>query len=536
MNNNKGDTNTLQVGEMKGLFYLNHRNETKESKSQIPEIIDFTKQCIKYLYFRPFKIINISDKVLDYTNNNSVDDNVNLMDPASPIINNIGMIRKIYNHDDIINFKVSINNITMYFDIDIAGEDSNNISLLIHWFDNKDKLYKFMCIRVEIVGEEVYVYQYRLVFISKNKYNVKQHIQSNYINNINLITPTEYNIISEALKVFISLRKEDTIPNRNDIKSINYTNFEMYVFRKILPDIDSLIYPFVTYKGIPCIDNFERPKENIEPDDALNIPIVSLTEKEWSFIYKYIDKTYPDVIALSEVFSHLRYGEYLKMRYSGSVGEIEFDDLITIRMKYHYGDDMISIMLLSNNNNGIGESFIELYIKDIDYFRGIENVCHAKGWAKFNNSTVLPFDIESGYEAFPTPFLNSDLLMDIVYKMIILNVILYDRPERIRCVQEIKNVPLKNTNHNSKNNKRKGIQKYDKVIERILMPVKEAKEYVARMTNEHMDREYVLESWERVGHYRIYHKDTEHEKKVWIDPVKCTRHLPLTKKDILIKL
>ena len=74
----------------------------------------------------------------------------------------------------------------------------------------------------------------------------------------------------------------------------------------------------------------------------------------------------------------------------------------------------------------------------------------------------------------------------------------------------------------------------DVIISRILMPVREAREYAERETvsGNGVERNYVIESWERIGHYR---RLPHSEEKIYIEAT-CTRHKQLTDKDIVIRL
>ena len=114
------------------------------------------------------------------------------------------------------------------------------------------------------------------------------------------------------------------------------------------------------------------------------------------------------------------------------------------------------------------------------------------------------------------------------------HVILFDRHDRSRMIKEVRKYNSSNYSSLNKNKSSKNPNN-DMIIKHILMPKKEAKEYINNASNNgEVYREYVTEQWERKGYYR---KIPNSDKMVYIKPTICKRHLELTKdKEIRIKL
>jgi hypothetical protein len=107
------------------------------------------------------------------------------------------------------------------------------------------------------------------------------------------------------------------------------------------------------------------------------------------------------------------------------------------------------------------------------------------------------------------------------------------RPDRNRVIRETTRVESTHKNSGKKNKHQK--KESNVIIRRILKDTKSAKAYIAeRISEGSPNREYTIESWDRVGHWR---RKPHSEEKIWIEPTECHRHKELTTdKEIHIKL
>ena len=119
-----------------------------------------------------------------------------------------------------------------------------------------------------------------------------------------------------------------------------------------------------------------------------------------------------------------------------------------------------------------------------------------------------------------------------IWKIIMLLIVTYFRPERTRMVRVTEKPEKSDETESVIHTESTSHDDSDVIVSRILKTTRDAKEYINKHSHTGCHREYVMEKWLRVGHYRTYADG----HTVWIGPTVCHRQLDLTDKEICIKL
>lgn len=340
-----------------------------------------------------------------------------------------------------------------------------------------------------------------------------------------------------------------------DDNNITYSQLELKtisritgIFMKHNKDSSGINFHVNKYlnTNMPMSDKVSKSMDNVYCDaDYLDyakaninrLPIVDFSEKEWKFIYRYmkgkIDNEGHTVSTnIIPVLQDQRYGRYLKV-------------------KCIYPDDRATDLIITYSMNIDGENpscrFIMIHI--IDDMNVVYQTVDFVNIDKFNmfNSLVgmecrlskydvdnlnLPTSINEANEIIPRCFRDRELLYDLVMDILFIFTIIHDRPQRYRIVRE-ENQAKAPARVNGQSPNETSNTSGDEVISRILLPMHVAKEYIYERNNSSVERCYIIESWERRGHWR---RKPNSEEKIWIEETSCKRKKPLTEKRIIIKL
>lgn len=267
-------------------------------------------------------------------------------------------------------------------------------------------------------------------------------------------------------------------------------------------------------------------------NDAKKYPLIDLNDKETNFIIKYVETKGYFCGKESKTFNLLPY--LINTPYGDSFQyPIEYDDGTknTITTSYILEDETASLRIFIIQEFIQEEFIIFSYIdfEDITNFHIIDSIVHVNTSIMFKNIDKLPSSMGDLEEIVPYEFLDSNDIIDTIEDILSLHIVIGDRPMRTKMIKCTKRIPRTNSVKEGKNIE----EEHDFVITRILKTTSDAKEYVARMTsNGYIDREYSIESWQRKGFYRR----TRGGGSVWVEPTTCHRHLPLTEKELHIKL
>lgn len=414
----------------------------------------------------------------------------------------------------------------MYFgDINESG-----ITFISALFDNSKRVVRFSMegetpLKHQMYSGQISTYDLCPFVLGRKDRDVDSDLKDIYSNgNMN-----EYRIslIYNTLLILLNslgCNKETTNPE--------FTYNEMYFIRKIFNESHYEFYPFDLYnwtiegedpEQFSHLFSFDVLEKYITELNSEN-PLIDFNRREINYIIKYCEDAGYMVnggginFNLSQYIKESPYGDTFRFKIPNSEEEIttsclidDVRDLLRIFVTYHLDDNII---------------FAYIDIKNATNFNINNSYVAFNSSILFRNTSAFISSKSNMVEIIPDMFKSSDLLADVAQMVIETFIIIHDKPERsrmIRCAEQI-------SNRTSSSDKR---DVNDVIITRILKTKKDAKEYVDKMNSSgHMDREYVLESWKRKGYYR----SNGNGEKVWIPPTTCRRHLPLTEKEVHIRL
>lgn len=414
----------------------------------------------------------------------------------------------------------------LYFgDIDESG-----ITFISALFDNSKRVVRFSMegetpLKQQMFSGQISTYEMCPFVLGRKDRDVDSDLKDIYSNgNMN-----EYRIslIYNTLLILLNslgYNKEMTDPK--------FTYNEIYFIRKVFNEYHYNFYPFDLYNWTIEGEDPEQfshlfsfdvlDKYIIEPNPEN--PLIDFNRREINYMIKYCEDAGYMVSGgginfnLSQYIKESPYGNTFRFKIPKSEEEIttsclidDVKDLLRIFVTYQLNDSII---------------FAYIDIKNVTNFNINNSYVSFNSSILFRNTSDFISSKSDILEIIPDMFKSSNLLADVAQMLIETFIIIHDKPERsrmIRCVEQI-------SNRTSSSNKG---DDSNVIITRILKTKKDAKEYVDKMNSSgYMDREYVLESWKRKGYYRR----NGNGEKVWVPPTTCRRHLPLTEKEVHIRL
>ncbi len=503
----------------------------KPDMDKIQHNVKTVKELVRNLYFLP--LVEFTEKELE---RDVTYDGGMIGERAVKLIKDLFKMSK---RTELLQWAVTTETAEMYFQFILMNKTPHiEVNLYIIRFDESNKICVIIPISLRYVeNQNDYILSsHTMYFISKRERDVRYFLEDNSFISNGCSNITALTIIDECIKLAL----KDVIAGKNwSYSNVDYTIFQMNIFRNLFKSMDS-------YNGIHkvLVQSYNVPEEygeiklpyqevEQEFDDIMNgcsskHPIVNLSEKEWKFIHNYINKTYPEYCDIRNALEHPRYGKRLIFRYSDN--DENTDHLFLTNYEY-FPDLDAARFYLSNSENKNLLVLATMDIVNVSKFSR-DHVTDYSIDVKYLNDDFMCSSMYSLFDAAPIVLFKKNELLDLLLDIIDLMVALYDRPQRIKCVKAIKDTSKDKPSKTLKDNSRPD---NDVVIERVLVPSKEVKEYIRSMSGTHKEREYVLESWERRGHYRSLPGSDE---CIWIEPTTCTRRLPLTEteKDIEIRL
>lgn len=342
-------------------------------------------------------------------------------------------------------------------------------------------------------------------------------------------------IYNSLMLMMSSIKKDDPL----DIP--DYTNAELYFIKKIFKmgetfDNSPKFYPFNLFswnsegKDLNQFEEFyiyDNLKNYIKDQDS-EYPLIDFNRKEINFIIKYcrdagyMVKGSDDTFNLRQYINESQYGDIFRYKLPGT------DDLeMTLSCEFNDDKDILVIFISHDINKDV-TVFASVGLDNISNFNIGKSYVNIDISILFKSADVFIPGKSDLLEMIPSMFTSGEDIADVVQMFIETFIVIHDRPKRSRMIKCTERRLI--SDHKSK----KKSNSSDVIITRILKATDDAKEYVERMTaSDNIEREYVLESWPRKGHYRRTSKDGE---KVWIPPTVCKRHLPISDKEIHIKL
>lgn len=310
-----------------------------------------------------------------------------------------------------------------------------------------------------------------------------------------------------------------------------YDKTEMLIFHKIVVmfTIKNLICPLKEYINPDSpsdedvhITGAEIPEYFGMGNTFKYFPLIQLNSKELKFIANYADKNvYVDgKTNLLKYLATPRYGNVLRIpvKYDNDSSEVvvtyhidEIDNSVTFIISQHLEENLTYASMV--------------------YFQGLENfninTCHiaTASFLYMKDGKNMPISSDVFKDTVLHNQTSSDIL-SLVKQFIDICVAIHDRPERTKMVKCVRKEYYEKKNRNIK------VDEKDYIVSRILKTKYDAREYVERMSGTRAECEYSVEEWDRCGHYRTLKSG----KVIWIKETTCKRHLPLSEKEIRIKL
>ena len=267
-----------------------------------------------------------------------------------------------------------------------------------------------------------------------------------------------------------------------------------------------------------CLEYFKPGQEDNE------FPIVKLSNKEWKFVDNWLENNNVfkhDPVNLHTFFDSPRYGNKIKLPYSRNGEEA------ILCINYHFIDDRMEIYAYENLTSD-STAWCQYVIHDPDNFTDLkDNLKYIVGGICTTDVFMMP-NGESDIRAQSVIYTMDAEELGIVIRTIMkIFAILHYRPDRTRTIKCSENRRV----YRNKNNK-KDYTEREYTVWRILAPVKDAKDYVQRMsTGPRRDAVYTLEEWERSAHYRTLKSG----KVIYINATHCKRRKPI-KSDVEIRI
>ena len=269
--------------------------------------------------------------------------------------------------------------------------------------------------------------------------------------------------------------------------------------------------------------------KEIESDIKINLnhitqyPLIDFNQKEMKFISRYVasnnlfDGDRPELkFNLIPYLESPRYGKILRFHLS-------YKDIV---FAYSRDNDTLRLCLLEKINDSL---WIEISFdyNNLGEFNIYDSLNQIDTILILTNHEYIPRSINSIESVLLS--LNYNEMLNFVQWILSCIIVIHDRPKRTKMIKitEKREVPCSNkSKHNNQ-------VKEEFVIRRILKSSDDAKEYVeSHSGGTHRNHEYTIEEWSRADHWR----HLKNGKDIYIHETTCHRNLPLSQKEVHIKL
>lgn len=436
------------------------------------------------------------------------------------IVNNINkIITNSLSVDKIFTYRINTVNNTYCFMI-CKDPSANNYAITVIDYDNTTTLVKCTVNRIASYKDdklESYLILTTPFVMSKKQRNIEDALYQDYY--ISYTGDGLINILYRSLKYIADHITEF----QNNIEYPVIYKAESFVIRKLLDEniIDKgIIFPVGIYQTNDWMDNDVSDnlstiyKNIVEPD--LVYPLLDLTENDLIYIRKYIKKIINSnrYINLTD-YIQFPYGKIYRFNISNECSMVIVIDDSAVKQ------DMIRIIMSYEISKNI--SYVAwVDFCDLEYFN-MQNVSINIGVTFTGHNIQLPFSMNNIITLIPNELKDSDFIITLAFDILGLNILMYDKPDKYRVIEQYGKCNKDDLSSKSK----------DVIVKRILKSDKEAKKYIKslRQSGQYSNHEYVMETWHRKGYYMNTKRG-----KVWVEPTICHRHLPLSTKEIHIKM
>lgn len=524
----RGRNDPKYLHKHQDIYFYDHvevitNGRTKCSTNAVQHNIPIIRELIAGLYFFPLSIYEIEDE----------------SNPGYQFFNLDIAARKLTAHmiklskrSKSLKWKIISKSCETYLEFVVRDSEQTKIDLYITRFNEESKVCTFIPITVRYVENDNAhrVLSHTMYLISKRDRDAEYELKNDPFIKNGCSNSYALNFLDKCVKLAIHAGDAD-----DKCGKLNYSILEMNIFRLMCRSIDEykgvhqVIMAFHNNSEKMIIESIGKYQDVIPSvdDRSYKYPVVNLSEKEWNFIHKYVGKTYPECCDLRNVLEDPRYGKRLVLKYT----EDRFNENRLLLTDYEYFPDEDKVIFyISNFEYTNISSFIKVTVEKVSKYTGKGNIVQHEGYIKYIDGIFNLSSVDNLFKYCPSLMFIAESLEEFMMDLISLMIILYDRPQRIKCVKSVKKNRFSSSSSNTNSVNRTN---NDVTIERVLVASRDVTEYIRSMGGSGKDREYVLESWERRGHYR---RVPGTDRSVWIEPTTCSRHLPLVEKVIEIKL
>lgn len=422
------------------------------------------------------------------------------------------------------------------------GNDNNDIDILTcEYIDNVALSRRINLLRqneTTLIGP---------VVIAKKHFRSEQFIKTHKLTSVERMLPSYIAYINYLMLQFL---------NCDDIhRRIEYNKTELDVYRIIanLTNIQQFqctisvhITPYGKSIGDDKFDMIHNLEMNLSNSvDDYQIPKVAFSKKEWKFVFNYAEKVgllddkNGTRVDMRPILTDPKYGRVIEFDYHSSE---DADPTRLMAMYQYYPDeDILKIAIVYDPDYEYsGSNFFAIrsvIFTNVGNFNIKECMVDTDLKVNLPVNLDLPKSEEDLLKSIPTSMSDKYLIGDICVHVLSIYLIIHDRPKRHRIIREEKtsNHSQSQGNRNAKH-KSSNTRSDNVVISRVLIPFKDIDEYIEKRKGrggDYGERNYVVESWNRSGHWREYKSG----KKVYINETTCTRRKELNKTaEVVIRL
>lgn len=340
--------------------------------------------------------------------------------------------------------------------------------------------------------------------------------------------------LSECLTLYSN--KEN---HRKSYYPSTWGTMEMEVFKAFIrsrKSIDGNFFLLALHAGnddIACIEKFRafKPltKKYLNPKRNLDeIPLIDLTDKEWSFILKYVSKITEPINLNTYINNCIGNDMVIEISFRYKKEDEPITRPIYIHIETNSVDDIMRVYLVDIINKKISYGITADFININDFNEN--SILNIVKYVNYLDENDMHSSSEQLVARSPMISMNQDDVIHTILKIVHLMIVAHDRPSRNRIVRKRE---LKST---ARDKHKKNYSEKDYTIKRILKPINEVKSLIKQSQEKsgstHRYAEYTMEEWERREHTRVMKSG----KIVTVAATHCKRHLPLSEKEIHIKL
>lgn len=259
-----------------------------------------------------------------------------------------------------------------------------------------------------------------------------------------------------------------------------------------------------------------------------HVPIVDLSTKQVLQMKKYVDKKVKDCgpVNFFEVLKNQKFGSIFKLNIdieNKNEGEI----VCSIIKSDKYENFIIQILYTYNKKYDL---LFHIFVKNgKEYTQLEEQIEYIESFIYFKDLNSMISSIVEYKDLLPEKLGEAKTLIILGKLFVSMFIMIADNPVKFGAAKEIRHTSTTVWKN------RKPVEEKKEIVKHIIGFKSTLREKVKSQNADSSIKrevEYVLEKWERAGHYRNYKSG----KQVWISKTDCHRHLDLTDKKVKITL